>query len=159
QNMNGGVLIDSGATNNTIGGLTSTPGTAPGNVISGNNIIPGDSTHPYQGDGIAIVSMGTSSNWVQGNIIRLDETRTRRVDTGGNPLGNGGGVVVGEGASDNTIGGVVSGARNVISNNDVIYHNGSGIQLAGASRTLIAGNFIGTDITGTLAMGGQPYGG
>ena len=31
-----GVEIDSSATGNTIGGVTSTPGTGPGNVISGN---------------------------------------------------------------------------------------------------------------------------
>ena len=32
-----GVELDAGASSNTIGGLTATPGTGPGNLISGNN--------------------------------------------------------------------------------------------------------------------------
>src|SRR5206468_1887773 len=42
---------------NTIGGLTATPGTGAGNVISGNS------------DGIRIETSGATGNLVQGNII------------------------------------------------------------------------------------------
>ena len=48
-NGDDGVLIEAGATNNTIGGVTSTPGTGLGNVISGNT-----------DDGVEITGSGTS---------------------------------------------------------------------------------------------------
>jgi hypothetical protein len=142
-----GVQVDGGATNNTIGGLTSTPGTAAGNVISGINsafgpfgrgdTIPGlPGIAGFQGWGVAIVGPGTTGTVVDGNIIGLDATGTKGV-------GNNGGVLL-EVTTNNTIGGVVAGARNIISN---------GIQLSVASSNLIAGNYIGTDITGTLARG------
>ena len=44
-NVGDGVEIDTGASGNTIGGLTATPGTGAGNVISGNKPAAG-STSP-----------------------------------------------------------------------------------------------------------------
>src|SRR5262249_49745714 len=56
-------------------------------------------------------------------------------------------VVIG---SDNTIGDTACGARNIISANrfDGVYLAGSG-----SSGNLVQGNYIGTDITGTAALG------
>jgi hypothetical protein len=51
-------------------------------------------------------------------------------------------------ASGNTVGGVTSRDRNVISGN-----LGHGVAVEGASRNHILGNFIGTDATGTLDRG------
>jgi hypothetical protein len=125
-NVGAGLNIDSG-TGNTIGG------TAPGagNVISGN------------GDGISISGSGTSGNVVEGNLIGTDKT-------GLAPLGNQGpGFYLFSESSANSIGGTAPGAGNVIAGNQ-----GDGIDIIGfADRYTVQGNLIGTDITGTRALG------
>ena len=63
-----GVEIDTGASGNTIGGLTATPGTGAGNVISGNI-----------NSGVAIIGSGTTGNVVAGNIIGLNAAGTESV--------------------------------------------------------------------------------
>ena len=120
-----------------IGGLTATPGTPPGNVISGN--------HGGGGSGRGIVvGNGISNNVIQGNLIGTDATGTQT-------LGNGLGGVEIFGAA-NVIGGTDVMARNVISGNG---RNGilMGTDNAPVHDNLIQGNFIGTDITGTNMLG------
>ena len=117
------------SSNNTIGGTAA----AARNVISGN-----DNT------GISITA-GTTGNRVQGNFIGTDAA-------GASAIGNGSGVVT-EGQSANssshTIGGTAPGARNIISGN-----NGPGISIGGTlSGSVVQGNFIGTDVTGSTAVG------
>jgi hypothetical protein len=119
-----GVLIDGGsAVGNTIGGTAA----GAGNLISGNTV-----------EGIAITSNG---NLVQGNYVGTDASGTL-------PLANGIGVSIGGAA--NTIGGTAAGAGNLISGNTTY-----GVFLSGTSAILnrIQGNFIGTDATGTAALG------
>jgi hypothetical protein len=144
-NHGSGVYINAGATGNTVGGLTGTPGTGAGNVISGNgNLGPGDS------GGVLIFDFtdaGTSSNVVDGNIIGLDATGTKTKDVSGASFANPDGVLIAH-ANHITIGGTVAGARNVISNNAV-----SGVRVGESSDDVIAGNYIGTDVTGKAAMG------
>lgn len=126
-NSDDGVLIKDGASFNRIGGTAA----GTGNLISGNN----DS-------GIRIESQTSTSNVVQGNLIGTDVTGTLR-------LGNTeDGVVIVEG-SENTIGGAAAGARNVISANDI------GVKIADPDATgnVVQGNFIGTDIHGTVDIG------
>src|SRR5207244_1384210 len=66
-------------------------------------------------------------------------------------LANGGdGVIIGHGAANNTVGGAVAGARNVISGNG---GDGVAIQDAFTTGNLVQGNFIGTDINGGNAVG------
>jgi hypothetical protein len=115
--------------NNTIGGTT----TGARNVISANAF-----------NGIQLDAVGGSGNRILGNFIGTDATGT-------NALGNAGhGIQVN--AADNTIGGTDPGAGNVISANDP---SGFGVVIGGASTTgtLIQGNLIGTDVTGTVALG------
>jgi len=113
-----------GTTGNTIGGTAA----GAGNVVSGNAAY-----------GVAL-SETASGNTVQGNYIGTNAN-------GDQALGN---TLVGlliYGAANNTIGGAVAGAGNVISGT----LNGPGvlIEIASASNNQFKGNFIGTDKSGT----------
>ena len=122
-----GVQISSGAINDTIGGVAP----AARNIISGNQLW-----------GVTI-SFGPG-NLVQGNLIGTDIT-------GAASLGNiSSGVLISQQASGNTVGGTVASARNTISGN-----TGDGVFLEDATGNLVQGNFIGTDVTGTAALGNR----
>ena len=139
-NGTNGVEIDSPATGNTIGGLTTTPGTGAGNVISGNAV-----------ENIDLV--GGGDNTIEGNIIGLNAAGTATADNPGS-IADGIDVV---GSNGNTIGGTQTGARNIISGN--VYGGAVGIWLhASASTNIIANNYIGTDVTGTQARGNDVAG-
>ena len=121
-----------GGTGNTIG-TTGGSITADGNVISGND----------GGDGIFIGS-GASNNLIEGNYIGTDVT-------GAVAIGNGlEGVMIA--ASGNTVGGTTAGARNVISGNTE-----AGVE-SGGPNNVIEGNYIGTDVSGTQALGNHADG-
>jgi hypothetical protein len=113
-------------TGNTIGGTTS----GAGNILSGN--------------GFGIVLDSTSNNVVLGNLIGTDPTGTADL---GNTLY---GITI-QRSPNNTIGGAAAGARNIISGNNA---TGVFIQNAGtaSSGNIIQGNYIGTDITGVVAI-------
>lgn len=144
-----GVLIFSGS-RNRIGGSTDTPGKAPGNLISGHNgggvVLGGINPEALSSEsenpeiGIAM------ENIIAGNLIG-----TNRVGTSALP--NQTGVVAIYDAHKTMIGGDQSGYRNVISGNEV------GIILADTTggfaphETVIAGNYIGTNIHGNAALG------
>ena len=108
-------------------------GTAPGagNLISGNGYPGGFAGGPPAG-GIAYLSGAT----IQGNKIGTDITGTKAIP-------NFVGIGVG---SNNTIGGTVAGAGNLISGNAFL-------GIGGLYNNVIQGNFIGTDVTGTVALG------
>ena len=110
---------------------------ASDNVIGGTAAGAGNLIAGNAQNGVAIRS-GTG-NAVQGNFIGTDVTGTR-------PLANGTGVNL-SGGSSNLIGGPVAAARNVISGN-----RGEGIEID-ANNNVVQGNFIGTDMTGTTALG------
>ncbi len=131
-NVGYGVGIATGASGNVIGGA----GFGTINLISGNT----------QG-GVVVFGGGTNNNVVQGNRIGPDYTGTLT-------LGNGGsGVAVLQGAANTLIGG--AGAGNQIAGN-----RGDGVQVAGpgTTGTVIQGNLIGTDPTGTSAVPNQFHG-
>jgi parallel beta-helix repeat protein len=95
----------------------------------------------FHGGGILVEDSG-SNNVIEGNFIGTDPTGTYA-------LGNGFYEVAGvevDGCS-NTVGGAAFGARNVVSGNTA-----DGIDIYGDSNTVL-GNFIGTDVTGTNALG------
>ena len=120
-----GVWILGSASNNAIGGS----GIGQRNVISGN-----------AGDGIHVSGTGTG-NSIQGNYIGTDVN-------GAIDLGNvGNGVYVT--AAGITVGGSASTARNIISGNE-----GAGVRVeTSADNTTVVGNYIGTDRTGSAALG------
>ena len=130
-----GVNINGGATSNTIGG----------DVAAAQNVISGNTTA-----GVAIAGLGTSRETVAGNLIGTDAS-------GQTALANGIGVSI-VGTTGNTIGGLVSAARNVISGNaaDGVVISGGGKGPA-ASLIVVEGNYIGTNAAGNgvLANGGD----
>jgi hypothetical protein len=94
-----------------------------GNLISGNQ------------RGVNTSGTGTV---IQGNLIGTDVTGTSKVPNG---------VGVSARGTNILVGGLTAAARNIISGN-----NGDGVSVSGAD-TKVQGNYIGTDITGTLALG------
>jgi len=185
-NLAGGILINSGASNNVIG---------PSNVISGNS---GNSA-----DGIQINA--ASGNTVKGNRIGTDLAGVTAIP---NQVF---GINITGGSSVNVIGGVSASDRNVVSgnvsagirvngastsansivgnhcgvdiaglnavpnNNGILLNSGTnlniigpgnvlagntldGIQLSNANNNTIKGNWVGTDFTGTVAVPNQRHG-
>jgi streptogramin lyase len=127
-----GVELANGAANNTVGGTFA----GAGNLISGNTL-----------NGVEIDGAGTSGNIVQGNTVGTNAAGTATSAF----LRNGwAGVFVGYGATDNTVGGVASGARNVLSNNVA-----TGVEISESDSTgnVVQGNKLGTDPTGSVAVG------
>jgi len=106
------------------------------------NLIEGNVCSGNEGTGIVITDPGTSYNKVVGNIIGLDASGTHA-------LGNAhGGIYVGlTSAWFNRVGGSLPEDRNIVSGN-----HGEGINVAG-NHQFVLGNYIGTDITGTQAIG------
>ncbi|RLS51385.1 MAG: DUF4347 domain-containing protein [Planctomycetota bacterium] len=119
--------IDINGNGNTIGGSTA----ADRNVVSGN------SNHGVR------ISTG-SNNVISGNYIDTNATGT-------SALGNASsGVRISGGSANNTIGGLTAGARNIISGN---LSNGIQLDSIGTSNNTVIGNYIGTDVTGSLDLG------
>ncbi|RLS76896.1 MAG: DUF4347 domain-containing protein, partial [Planctomycetota bacterium] len=159
-----GIQIDSGSTGNTIAGnyigsfgvggpdlgsterntalginLLGSNNTIGGTTAASRNVIGGNQSH-----GIRITGAGASSNVVAGNYIGTDATGL--VDVG-NSLN---GISVDSSATNNTIGGLTSSSRNVISGND---NAGIAVDHVGTTGNLIVGNYIGIGADGTTALG------
>ena len=121
--------------------------------LDGSNISGGDGLYITAGgstvEGLAITRftngihlVGAGGDLVSGDFIGNDTTGS---DPG---LGNSNAGVDVDGVGQNTIGGTSAAAR------DVFTENGAGVQLTnGATANVVAGNYIGTDITGTLNFG------
>ncbi len=128
-----GISIQASASN-TIGGLVDTQR----NVISGNT-----------GAGISITGGASSGNSVQGNYIGVTFDGSAALPNADGVVVSGDGVNANSGAHNNTIGGTLIAARNVISAN-----LGVGVKISdsGANNNLVQGNYIGTDAAGTSAI-------
>lgn len=121
----------SNAPMNYVGG--SAPGA--GNVISGN----GDK-------GIVINGASSTGNRVYGNYIGTDLS-------GNLGLGNANGGIYLYSSPSNIIGGIAGAGGNLISGNGA-----DGVYVSGASGNQIIGNYIGTKIDGTNALGNLWHG-
>lgn len=108
------------------------------NLIGGTSAGAGNLISGNQ-QGIFIEAPG---NTIQGNLIGTDVTGTKKV-----PNSN----AISATSQNTLIGGLTPGARNVISGNN------GGVNFGGAGSKL-QGNFIGTDITGTLGLGNDDAG-
>src|SRR5262249_9919573 len=129
-NQGYGIGIDGAITNVHVGGTTP----AARNLISGN----------FAG----IETTGGTNHVIQGNLIG-----TNAPGTGALP-GTGLGIDLGHVTTGLQIGGTTAAARNVISGN-----GGAGVALGSSlndstiTNNAIQGNFIGTDVTGTVLLG------
>ena len=134
-NVREGVFLN--ASNNMVGGVTNTPGTGAGNVIAGNTL---EGIHLGNLAGIV-----ASSNRVLGNVIGLNAAGTAAQP-------NSQGILIDGGAKNNSIGGAVTGTRNVISGNQA-----RGVYISGTGTTgnRVEGNYVGTNLTGTSAIANQ----
>jgi CSLREA domain-containing protein len=151
-----GILINSSG-NNTIQGCfigVSMYGLEAGNqasgivVASGSNTIGGtDFVHTRNvisgnhGDGVMISG---ALNSIEGNLIGLDAAGAAAIGNQGNGITMDGNI--------NMVGGSAPEARNIISGNI-----GNGIRVNSDSNE-IQNNFIGTDVSGTIAVGNQMSG-
>ena len=144
-----GVEIDSGASGNLVG--TNGDGVNDAlerNLLSGNLFA-----------GVWMTGAGTDNNVVAGNYIGTDVTGTGSIGNGSEERVYGsfyvvGGVVIDFGTANNLIGtsghsADDAGQRNIISGNlsDAVDFYGSG-----TSGNVVAGNFIGTNASGTAAV-------
>ena len=122
-------------------------GSGAGASVDGLNITAGTSTirglviNRFTNQGIEL--SGSGGNTIEGNFIGTDLTGTA-------DLGNSRSGVYISGAAGNMIGGTTDGARNVISGND---EEGVVISGGGTTGNMVQGNYIGTDKTGTAALG------
>lgn len=125
-NAGNGVLLDE-ASGNTIGGTVATAR----NIISGNNGAGVSIRNTQTGGG-----NGAINNAVQGNFIGTDVNGTASLGNGSDGVlmaGIGSG-----GANNNSVGGTVTGAGNVIA-----FNGGAGVHISsGASNNKILGNAI-----------------
>ena len=113
-----------------------TPSSQGLSITAGNTTVRGLVINRFS-NGIFLTSGG--NNVIEGNFIGTDPTGT--LDRGN----NGNGVDVGSGG--NLIGGITPAARNVISGN-----SGAGVGIL-APATLVRGNYIGTNKSGTAKLG------
>jgi len=155
-NGRSGIAIEGGAQSNVIGGINATPnGSCTGqcNLISGNS-----------GIGISIAETDTAYNIVSGNFIGTNVSGTFAMD-------NDNGVIIRTGASNNTVGGDTAGERNLISGNQgygIYIYDVTFTAVASAPQKVwvpgetqgntVAGNYVGTDVTGTSAIPNGYYG-
>ena len=125
-----GVTIDTGSSSNLIGGTVA----GARNVISGNIL-----NYDY---GVIIAGPGTSGNLVEGNYIGLGSNGVTAVP-------NYFGMMCSGGATTNTFGGTVAGARNIISGNSSY---GMMVKDSGTSGNVVEGNYVGLDANGVTAV-------
>ena len=123
KNGYAGINLTSNAHDNTIGGATA----LHRNIISGNHIL-----------GIGIDD--SDNNNIEGNYIGVNST-------GSLAIGTGYGVSISGGSTGNFIGGDEPGQGNIISGS--VY----GSFVSGSTGNTLEGNYIGTDATGTVAVG------
>lgn len=133
-----GVALGSGGNNNVHHTIIGTDGdgvndAAEGNVISGNHN--------------AIVMFDSTNNVVAGNYIGTDVSGTL-------PLGNMSETIVLFASSNNRIGTNGDGVSDTLERNLVADSGAEAIWIiVGSHSNVIAGNYIGTDVTGTIAFG------
>ena len=119
-------------------------------ILDGDSTTVGGTTpaarNVFSGNDASAVYIAGDGNVVQGNLIGTDASGTVAIGNGNDDYNDHGVRIHGVG---NTVGGATAAARNVIA-----AHVGAGVAvLATSADNVVQGNYIGTDITGTVAMG------
>jgi hypothetical protein len=130
--------------------VTDAPNTLIGGTAAGTrNVIGDDGTVNYHAANcIHVANAGATGTVIQGNYVGTDISGT--LDRGC----RGAGIYI-DSAPGVQIGGTTAAARNVISGNN----DNGGVWITGsATGTQVQGNYIGTDVTGGVALGNNPYG-
>ena len=124
-------------------GINSGAGVTGLSVTAGSSTVRGLVINRFSLDGVHLSVSG--NNVIEGNFIGTDVTGTTQASNAQR------GILI-EGVPDNRIGGTASGAGNVISGNNWV-----GIEIlgGGAAGNLVQANFIGTDLNGAVAVGGN----
>ena len=118
---------------------------SPNNIIGGTTAVRAILFPDAPSAGINVASAGSTGNLIQGNLIGTNPSGSAAVR-------NGEGVKITDGSSSSTVGGSTVAARNLISGSDF---SSVGIGTFDASTTanhIVQGNYIGTDITGTVPI-------
>ncbi|MFB2836579.1 Calx-beta domain-containing protein [Floridanema evergladense] len=115
-------------------------------ISAGNSTVRGLAINRFSSQGIVLRNNG--GNLIEGNFIGTDVTGTIAK---GNKVN---GLYI-DNSPNNTIGGTTPEKRNVISGND---YGGIVIYNSNATGNRVLGNFIGTDITGTIDLGNSNFG-
>jgi parallel beta-helix repeat protein len=124
-----GVLVFGRSSETVVGGST----LDKHNVISGNG-------------GAGVFLFDSNANLIRGNYVGTDKSGTK-------DLGNDGTGVAVNNESGTTVGGTTAASRNVISGN-----GDTGIFVGGSQGTKVLGNRIGTNASGTSALGNRSNG-
>jgi len=135
---NGGIGVDILSSGGQ-GGGTTVGGTTPDkrNVISGNN-----------NGGVRVGTGNLAGTTIQGNFIGTNAAGTAAIP---NFIGI---RFLSASGSGSLVGGTVAGARNIVSGNSLY-----GVDVInGSANVVVQGNFIGTDVTGTLPIGNTTVG-
>ena len=114
-----------------------------GTAVGARNIISGNNNSNTSFSGITVTGSANSTS-ILGNYVGTDATGSWR-------LGNSGlaGISVSTG-SNTVIGGPTAAARNLVSGNRVL---GVSINGSASANNSIIGNYIGTDVSGSLSLG------
>jgi hypothetical protein len=123
-----GVVIDNGASSNTIGGNSESERNIFGNLNTG----------------VTIQDVGTSGNAVVGNYFGVDETGASP-----QPIFQGGAVSIRSGASGNRVGGAEAGEGNLIA-----AVQSFAVGIVDCENNVIQGNLLGTNADGMLGEAG-----
>ena len=111
-------------------------------ITAGHSRVRGLVINRFHGSGILLLENG--GNVIEGNYIGTDVTGT--IGLGNFQVGV---YVV---TPDNIIGGTATGARNILSSNS------SGVLIAFSQNNVVLGNYVGTDVTGTIDLGNRDDG-
>jgi VCBS repeat-containing protein len=147
----GGNIIEGNYIGTDVSGSVARPNNIGIRVLSTNNRIGTNSDglddllerNLVSGNGSTNISIGAGGNIITGNFIGPNAAGTNRPT--GSPGAN---VGISLSGNTNTIGGTAPGAGNLISGNAI-----RGVEISGATGTVVQGNWIGTTVDGLNPLG------